>query len=235
MTPKIVIDPGHGGHDPGAQGYGLQEKNINLDIAQKIRNKLVDYADVSLTRNGDVFVSLSDRAAFANREGADLFVSVHVNAGGGTGFESYIYPAASTASREITKVIHRAAADFYVSAGFLDRGFKEANFAVLRETDMPAILTENLFIDTREDAARLQDPLFRDKIAAATVNGIIRALQLAPPQPAPQQPEAPPHWAVEHFKRLREEGLVDSSHNLDAPITWGEFSAVISRLLDKLS
>jgi len=95
---------------------------------------------------------------------------------------------------------------------------------------MPAILTENLFIDTKEDAARLQDPLFRDKIAAATVNGIIKALQLAP-----QQPEAPPHWAVEYFKRLRDEGLVDSSHNLDSPVTWGEFSAVISRLLDKLN
>ncbi len=235
MAPKIVIDPGHGGHDPGAQGYGLQEKNINLDIALKIQNKLVNYADVSLTRDSDVFVSLSDRAAVANRKGADLLVSVHVNAGGGTGFESYIYPAASPASREITRDIHRAAAEFYLSAGFLDRGFKEANFAVLRETDMPAILTENLFIDTKEDAARLQDPLFRDKIAAATVNGIIKALDMAPQQPAPQQPEAPPHWAVEYFKRLRDEGLVDSSHNLDAPVTWGEFSAVISRLLDKLN
>ncbi|WP_418791661.1 N-acetylmuramoyl-L-alanine amidase family protein [Phosphitispora sp. TUW77] len=230
MAPKIVIDPGHGGYDPGAQGYGLEEKTVNLDIAQKIRNKLVNYADVSLTRNSDVFVGLSERAVFANKLEADLFVSIHVNAGGGTGFESYIYPDASIESRDITGNVHRLVAEFYLSSGFPDRGLKEANFAVLRETNMPAILIENLFTDTKKDASRLQDPLFRDEIAAATVKGIIRALHLAP-----QQPETPPHWASEYFKRLEDAGLVNSKHNLDSPVTWGEFSAVILRLVDKLN
>ncbi len=230
MAPRIVIDPGHGGHDPGALGNGLQEKNITLDIAQKIRNRLFNYADVSLTRDSDVFVSLSDRAAFANRQDTDLFVSIHVNAGGGTGFESYIYPNASAVSRSITRDIYQAVADFYLSAGFPDRGFKEANYAVLRETEMPAILMENLFIDTREDADRLQDPLFRENIAAATAYGIIKALKLTP-----KQPEEPPHWAADYFRHLRDAGLVNSDHNLDSPVTWGEFSAVISRLLDRFN
>ena len=231
LGPVIVIDPGHGGSDPGATGFGLQEKNINLDIAQRVRNKLGNFADVNLTRNSDVFISLSDRAAYANRAGADLFVSLHVNAGGGTGFESYVYPDASSGTRDITRDIYETMSGFYRSKGFPARGFKEANFAVLRETDMSALLLENLFIDNQKDADMLKLPEFRAEIAGEIAGGIIKALNLVE---APQ-PQEPGHWAAEYFKRLQDAGLVNSEHNLDSGVTWGEFSAVVIRLMDRNS
>lgn len=83
---KIFIDPGHGGSDPGAVGNGIQEKDITLRIATMIRDMLVsEYEDVTvrMSRTSDETVSLSERSNAANAWGADYFVSVHVNAGGG--------------------------------------------------------------------------------------------------------------------------------------------------------
>ncbi|AKM19367.1 Sporulation-specific N-acetylmuramoyl-L-alanine amidase [[Flavobacterium] thermophilum] len=89
-----VIDPGHGGHDPGAVANGLREKDLTLKIALYTRDyihELYEGVKVYLTRDKDVFVGLSERADFANRLNADHFCSIHINAGGGKGFESYIY------------------------------------------------------------------------------------------------------------------------------------------------
>jgi len=230
MVKKLVIDPGHGGHDPGAVGYGLQEKSITFEIALKLREKLDNYMDVSLTRNGDNSASLAERAGFANRTGADLFISLHVNAGGGTGFESYIYPNASVESRRLSEALHRAVAEFYLRQGFPDRGLKKASFAVLRETVMPAILLENLFIDRQEDMLKLRDPVFREAVAAAIAGGVAKIFGFEIPGELPQQS---PHWAYQDFLRLKNAGLVRDDHDLDAPITWGEFSAVIARLMEK--
>ncbi|KNZ69251.1 cell wall hydrolase/autolysin [Thermincola ferriacetica] len=239
MAKKLVIDPGHGGDDPGALGYGLQEKNIAFDIALKLRNKLANYADVRLTRTTDTFVSLAERALYANRVGADLFLSVHVNAGGGTGFESFIYTAAWEETQRLRDIIHKEIADFYRRAGFPDRGKKKANFAVLRETAVPAILLENLFIDRREDALKLKEDGFREEVAGAIAQAVTKALRLEgpakPPVPPPQPPSQPPtHWAIRDFQRLKDAGLVFGEHNLDANVTWGEMAATLARLLDKL-
>src|SRR5207245_10121679 len=81
---RIVIDPGHGGHDPGAKGKGVDEAELVLDIALRLEQLLRKMADtdVILTRRTDEFVSLQARPAIANREGADLFLSIHANASG---------------------------------------------------------------------------------------------------------------------------------------------------------
>ena len=243
MSKKIVIDPGHGGSDSGAGGYGLQEKNLNLDIALHLRSKLANYADISMTRTSDTFVSLSDRAAFANKAAADFFISIHINAGGGTGFESYTYINAIAENEHLREIIHKQAAAFYTANGVPDRGMKKANFAVLRETHMPSVLLENLFIDTQADAQKLKDPVFRENIAAAIADGVIKALNLQGPipQPTPQPTLQPPppvippgHWAGADFERLVKAGLVQGQHNLDTAVTWGEMSATLARLLDKL-
>lgn len=238
---KIVIDPGHGGKDRGSVGHGLQENNICLDIALKLQEKLANYADITMTRSTDVFVSLSERAAVANRIDADYFIALHVNAGGGSGFESFTYRKSSAASERIRSVIHKEVAAFYESNGFPDRGAKKADFAVLRNTKMPSILLENLFIDTTADAAKLKDSVFRAKLAGIIAEGLIKALDLKPQdqnqppdQPLDRPPDLPPHWAAGDFTRLQKAGLVNSAHNLDSPVTWGEMSAVLARLLDKL-
>ena len=96
---KIFIDPGHGGTDPGAVGNGLQEKNLTLSIATQIRDMLVseyENVEVRMSRTGDTTLSLTERTNMANSWGADYFLSVHINAGGGTGFESFIHTTKSS-------------------------------------------------------------------------------------------------------------------------------------------
>jgi N-acetylmuramoyl-L-alanine amidase len=175
---KIMIDPGHGGRDPGAVGNGLQEKDLNLTISKHIRDILqAEYKniDIRMTRDSDIFVELSDRSAMANQWDADYFMSIHVNAGGGSGFESYIHTTRTTGSVEAQDTIHPA----IISAiEIRDRGKKDANFSVLRETKMPAILTENLFVDHSNDAALLKDSSFLQKIARSHVTGLEEAFHL---------------------------------------------------------
>src|SRR5690242_5441041 len=97
-NPRIYLDPGHGGTDSGAVGNGLQEKALTLAIALQIRSILqANWAvDVRMSRTTDATVSLDQRTNDANAWGADIFVSVHINSGGGTGFESYRYLTTDT-------------------------------------------------------------------------------------------------------------------------------------------
>jgi N-acetylmuramoyl-L-alanine amidase len=157
---KIAIDAGHGGKDPGALGNGLQEKDLTLRLALRIGELLAARsADVLYTRKDDRYLALSERATVANQAGADFFLSVHVNSGGGTGFESYTHIRATTAETAYQNVIHQRVAAVFSAACLPDRGQKRADFAVLRETKMPALLLEYGFIDHATDAAKLQDPV----------------------------------------------------------------------------
>lgn len=175
---KVFINPGHGGKDPGAVGNGLQEKEIVLQLGKKIVAMLKDYdVEVKLFRAGDTYYSLDRICKEANDWKANLFISLHVNAGGGTGFESYIYNGSvSSKTRTYQNTIHDEI--MKQLAGVCDRGKKRANFAVVRQTKMPAILTENLFIDTKSDAQKLKDSKFINKIAQGHANGIVKALGL---------------------------------------------------------
>lgn len=175
---KLFIDPGHGGEDSGATGNGILEKDLVLDISRRIRARLNSYQgiEVRMSRDADVFVPLSERARLANSWGADIFVSVHANAGGGTGFESFIWNG-NVPQKTITnqRDIHQAVIN---EIGGVDRGRKRANFAVLRETRMPALLTENLFVDHAADAERLKNSQFLDRLAEGHANGIATAYNL---------------------------------------------------------
>ncbi|OAT74571.1 N-acetylmuramoyl-L-alanine amidase [Parageobacillus thermoglucosidasius] len=175
---KIVLDAGHGGHDPGAVANGLKEKDLTLAIVKHIGHLLGEYegAEVFYTRTDDRFLELSERAAIANKLKADLLISVHINAGGGTGFESYIYNGnVSSATIAYQNVIH---AEIVKAINVTDRGKKRANYAVLRLTNMPAILTENLFIDNANDAAKLKSEQFLLQVAHGHVQGIVKAFGL---------------------------------------------------------
>lgn len=180
---KIVIDPGHGGSDPGAVNGGYQEKAYNLDIGLRVRNWLQanTNAQVLMTRTTDATVSLEQRANLANSNGADYFCSIHINAGGGTGFESYIYngtvsqPTFDAQNRIHASVMNTIGPKY----GVRDRGKKRANFYVLRATAMPAILLENLFIDTAADLALLNNSAFIQDLSNAIGAGIAQSYGLA--------------------------------------------------------
>ncbi|MCY8234814.1 N-acetylmuramoyl-L-alanine amidase [Priestia endophytica] len=182
MTKRIWLDAGHGGHDPGAVANGLQEKKLVLDMVLYAKRYLeANYKGVvvGLTRSTDVFYSLSQRARKANDWKADVFVSAHINAGGGTGFETFAFPGAKGETRRFQQALHDEILTTMRAFGQVtDRGLKQKNLAVVRETRMPAVLTENLFIDTKQDAAKLKDNDFVKAVGEAHARGIAKYLGL---------------------------------------------------------
>jgi N-acetylmuramoyl-L-alanine amidase len=199
---RIVLDAGHGGHDPGATANGLKEKDLTLATVKHIGRMLGEYegAEVFYTRTDDRYLSLEERAAIANKLKADYFISVHINAGGGTGFESYIYNGnVSAATIAYQNVVH---AEIMKAIGNVkDRGKKRANYAVLRLTNMPAILTENLFIDNANDAAKLKSEQFLQQIAYGHVMGLEKAFGLK--KKTKQQAQSQPQQKVSDKKLYR--------------------------------
>lgn len=215
----IVIDPGHGGKDPGAIGRsGLREKEITLDIAKRLRPYLENaHIETYLTRSDDRFISLWRRADIANKKEADFFISIHANAAHSRrakGFEvfylseavddnaravaaaenaflkyedssfGYAKPSGSLEatlwdicysenrreSIELAKQITRVACRQLRTR---DRGEKGARFYVLKGAEMPSVLIEVGFISNKEEANKLRNPLYREKVAKAIAEGII--------------------------------------------------------------
>lgn len=179
---KLFIDPGHGGQDPGAMAHGLYEKTLVLDLAKRIESKLkvFENVEVKMSRNDDRYLSLTERTNIANIWKADLFISLHINSAtdeAANGFESYIYNGDVSAK---TKAFQNVAHPEIMAQipGVRDRGKKMANFAVLRQSHMPALLTENLFIVNKADADRLKQSSFIEKLATGHVKGIEKFLGL---------------------------------------------------------
>lgn len=173
---RIVVDPGHGGRDTGARGTLLLEKDVNLDVARQVAARLVSLgALVTLTRESDVFVDLYDRPRLANRLGADMFVSIHCNAmprpNTGLGTETYYY---HSRSKCLAVVLHESLVQ---ALGRRDNGVRWANFCVTRESEMPAVLVELMYINTDEEQALLAQPEVRAAAAAGIVEGLRRYVE----------------------------------------------------------
>ncbi|AWP25408.1 N-acetylmuramoyl-L-alanine amidase [Paenibacillus sp. Cedars] len=179
---KVRIDGGHGGKDSGASGNGLREKDIVLTLSLEIKKQLereYDGVQVELSRSKDVFLELKERTDEANKAGADLLVSIHCNAGGGAGgFESFRYTNASAASRSLQNVLHTEITAALKPFGVIDRGQKAANLHMCRESKMPAVLTENLFIDVATDATKLKRHEVIEALIDGHVKGIAKYLRL---------------------------------------------------------
>ncbi|MGF3102832.1 N-acetylmuramoyl-L-alanine amidase [Rossellomorea sp. DUT-2] len=178
----ILIDPGHGGTDPGAVYNGNEEKTFNLLTSLIVRDFLSKNYNVNIlmTRTGDETLSLTERSNLANRTNPDFYLSIHHNAGGGTGFESYVYNG-SVPSQTITyqRIIHDEVTSAIKSSyKVFDRGKKRANFHVLRETNMSSLLLEILFIDNPKDIALLNNATFRNTVGVAIAIGVAKALGL---------------------------------------------------------
>ena len=173
----VVIDPGHGGRDPGAVGIGgLREKDAVFDMSRRVAQVLEQQGvTVIMTRSDDREVDLAPRVATAQRANANLFVSIHANAISMSrpdvnGLETYYYQTGAGLARAIHDSILR-------STDMRDRGVRQANFYVIRNTSMPAVLVETGFVTGREDAARLSNPTSRTQIADAIARGILDYIQ----------------------------------------------------------
>jgi N-acetylmuramoyl-L-alanine amidase len=175
--PLVIIDPGHGGQDPGTIGIdNLTEKHIVLPISLEVAEILREQGiEVKLTRDSDYFISLQGRTDYANKIKADLFVSIHANAINLSrpdinGLETYYYQS----GRRLAEVIHWSILN---SVNIRDRGIRRARFYVLRHSAMPAVLVEVGFVTGAEDAPRLRNSSHRSQMAEAIARGIIQYLK----------------------------------------------------------
>ncbi len=177
---SVVIDPGHGGPDPGAIGIGgIRETDVVLEVSKIVKKLLSEKGvKVRLTRKNEVNLDLPPRVSFANNTDADIFVSIHANASRGkrrdiNGLETFYYRGwrGRLLAKKIQKQILR------VSPGSPDRGVKQGRFYVIKNTSMPAVLVEIGFLTGRLDARRLEKPKHRKRLAYAIAKGILEYLK----------------------------------------------------------
>ena len=177
---RIVIDPGHGGSDPGAVGInGLRETDIVLEVSKKV-SELLSKKGVKtiLTRSYERTLDLEPRVLKANNFNADAFVSIHANATRGkrkdvNGLETYYY--SGNKGYSLAKNIHKEI--LMASSQSPDRGVRRSRFYVIRKTSMPAALVEIGFVTGMYDSSLLRQKAYRDKISYAIAKGIINYLK----------------------------------------------------------
>lgn len=186
---KVYIDPGHGGVDSGAVGNGLLEKDLNLDISLKQKNLFERLGHVvRMSRAVDKVVSLEARANDANSWGADVFISNHINAGGGTGVEVW-HSILGGKSKEYASSVEESLRKVLTSRGLKTREGRNGDYLfVIRETNMPAILIEFGFIDNAVDTEKLKREEIRQRLAEAVVSGILGVeVDSSPPPPVREE------------------------------------------------
>ncbi|MDT2011816.1 N-acetylmuramoyl-L-alanine amidase [Carnobacterium divergens] len=199
---KVFVDPGHGGTDPGAVSGGVQEKDLNLSVSLKLQALLESKgAEVIMSRTGDQFIPLSTISSKANASNADIFVSVHTNSAvaSASGIETYSYSGTSrsvgmfsldldkqneslseggfstfgidrlTKSVKLSEFVQKSMIN---STGAVDRGAKKQDFHVIRETNMPAILTEIGFVTNPSERAKLVSDWYQNQLATGIFNGV---------------------------------------------------------------
>jgi len=174
---RVVIDPGHGGKDPGAISYlGHYEKDIVLQISRRLASILQRRGvEVIMTRRDDTFIELEERAAIANRAEADLFVSIHADSHNDRvhqGFTVYVARSASDTSRQVGRSLENTLSRI----GIPSKGLRSADYRVLVQTRCPAVLVETGFLSNPNEAAMLLDGGYQERIASAIAEGIINAL-----------------------------------------------------------
>ncbi|MBD2563492.1 MULTISPECIES: N-acetylmuramoyl-L-alanine amidase [Nostoc] len=173
----VLIDPGHGGKDPGAVGLGgLREKDVILPISKRIAQVLQQNGvQVVMTRDSDYFVTLPGRVQLAERANADVFVSIHANAVGPgrsdvSGLETYYYDSGLGLARTVHNSILQ-------NVNVRDRGVRRARFFVLRKSSMPSILVETGYLTGRDDNAKLRSSAYQNQMADAIARGILQYLK----------------------------------------------------------
>ena len=193
----VVLDPGHGGEDSGAMCGGVMEKDLTLDIARRV-DRLLDSEGVAtlMTRLGDSYVSLADRAAFGNRAKESIFISIHFNEDNkpvASGVETYYaahqinsgatfaswLPFFSRPPSNSPKPESQSLAGFIQEAlvartRSVDRGTQAKQFFVIANVTSPAVLIEGGFITNKDELSKLVSEDYRDQLAAAVADGALR-------------------------------------------------------------
>ncbi|WP_367074543.1 N-acetylmuramoyl-L-alanine amidase family protein [Paenibacillus pabuli] len=176
----VVIDPGHGGSDPGTISFTKKaEKHFALALGLKVQALLEKEPDIELimTRETDIYPTRSERVKLANDLKADVFVSIHGNSVNAapqvSGTETFYYQREN--SKELANIIHKK---LIKALGFKDRGVKNGNYQVIRETTMSAVLLEIGFLSNKLEEEAMMSETNQNKAAQAIVDGIKEYLKL---------------------------------------------------------
>lgn len=239
----ICLDPGHGGADTGAVNpqTKLREADVALDLAERVSGVLGQYEGVAVTFTRDRKTSpsypappegLRKRIAFANASGADFFLSFHCNSGGGKGFESFIAVNASAFSKKAQAVLNEKILAYLKGYGIgahgdpakVDSQSARGRIAVLRDTKMPAVLLENLFIDNPAEEKLLRDGKFLDGLAAAIAEALAALFGLK--KKAVAKPAVKPQTKPMHHVVVDGKAVIDSAYK-------EKVLAAVSAALDK--
>ncbi len=201
IFPVVVLDPGHGGQDSGAMCGGLLEKDLTLDVARRADQKLQAQGLATvMTRIGDGYVSLADRVALTNHIPDCIFVSIHFNEGSKavtSGIETYYaghqtivagpiaawLPFLRKVAAQVPNVESQSLAGFIEQSLLtrthaVDRGTKAEQFFVLANVHHPAVLVEGGFMTNKQDVANLANPGYREQLADAICDGVVRYRKL---------------------------------------------------------
>lgn len=203
---KIMLDAGHGYNTPGKRSPdGMREYEFNRAVANNASQLLVNYKNVTVyfSHSDQEDVSLQERTDKANRLNVDIFVSIHANAYGTGGWnnvggiETYVYPTKPPLAYQLAQKIQR---NLVLSTGLENRGVRTADFHVLRETKMDAVLAECGFMTNREEVKLLRSETYRKTVAEAIVKALADQFKLQPipkanstpaPATAPTKSSAP--------------------------------------------
>ena len=233
MYEDLIIDPGHGGIDSGAVGpTGLKEKDINLKLALNVGKFLslqglaINYTRKTDTQlvSGNKVKDLETRAKLANDAKAKYFLSIHINSAensAATGTETYAYKQGGEGEK-LAKAVNDSLA---AAIKLPNRGVKFTNFSVLRDTAMPAALTEVCFISNPKEEALLKDEAFLEKTAKAIALGFMDFIGKS------YQESNPEHWAEKHYNSLIAKGIIINEKRFDDPITRGEVFALLDQIV----
>lgn len=188
----VVLDPGHGGSDPGASGNGIVEKIVNLDIAKAVKDRLQSYGiNVVMTREADLAsnkkLELSQRAAIANEINADLFVSLHNDSGGGDG--AHVIHSINEGMSKIlatniaNSIKNNTSQNLKKYNPIWSRSYVDSNgktvdyYGVIRMSKMPAVIVEHAFLDNSHDIEAINTPEKIKVMGYAVADGIYKTIE----------------------------------------------------------
>lgn len=242
---KIYVDAGHGGTDSGAVGVnGIKEKDINLAVAKYLKTELErqDF-DVMMSRTSDITKKLGERTLEANKWGADIVVSIHCNAfddPSAHGTETYVYQYGFKSSMLANAVQINLA----LTLGTKNRGVKEGNLAMVRDTVAPAILVELAFITNKTDCAKVDGANEQKNCAISickavcTYYGTTYKGETKVANKTKFKDEAKmSKWAIDSIKKVSDAGIMngdtDGNFRPKDTLTREEAAVIVAKLLDK--
>lgn len=239
---KIAFDAGHGLHTPGKRTPNDErEWTFNNKVAQAFEDEMNKYVDVQLLRtddrSGKTDAPLAARTNQANGWKADIYISFHHNANTGkwgswTGVETFVYTSASKTSLALANTVHPAVVKAY---GLRDRGVRQKNLHIVRETNMPAILIEGGFMDSTIDIKKLRDENVLKNAGKLIAQAVANLYKLKRKEEENvKKDDIAGHWAEKSLRKSKEKKVIvgDASGAMkpNDPVTRAQLAVILDRL-----